>query len=187
MASIGVMGTGAMIFHIVIDLFIKYNSSSWTLCFVLVGILSFLIVVLQYYFTRERVSEEVFSMPESGQDKPSVKKQLKLAASDKYWWIVIIFYFVFQFAGTFKNASMYDFCNVLFGDTVGGAGTMQAILGFVGALPMAVAIVIIWPLANKFNKKVVVLSGLALGVIGGVIAGLFVNNIIAVAIGIALK
>lgn len=187
MASLGVMGVGSMIFPVVIDWIIKYESSAWTLCFVAVGILSFLIVVLQYYFTRERVTEETLLLPDSKENKPSLKMQLKLAGTDKYWWIVMAFYLIFQFAGALKNASMYDFCNILFGDTVGGAGTMQAILGVVGAIPMALAIIVIWPLANKFGKKNIVFAGLVLGVAGGIIAGLFADNIIAVAIGIALK
>ena len=188
MASLGVMGVGSMIFPMVIDWIIKYESSAWTLCFVLVGILSFIIVVFQYYFTRERVTEETLAMPESSAAaRPSVKSQLKLAATDKYWWLIMGFYFIFQTSGALKNASMYDFCNVLFGDTVGGAGTMQAILGVVGAVPMALAILVIWPLANKFSKRIIVFAGLIISIIGGILAGSFTTSIIAVAAGVALK
>jgi GPH family glycoside/pentoside/hexuronide:cation symporter len=56
-----------------------------------------------------------------------------------------------------------------------------------GAIPMAVAAVFVMPLANKFSKRNVVFAGMIVGVIGGVIAGLGGNNIVPVAIGVALK
>ena len=52
---------------------------------------------------------------------------------------------------------------------------------------MAVAAVFVVPLANKFGKRLTCLVGMAIGVAGGVIAGLGGSNIIPVAIGIALK
>lgn len=184
-AGLGVMGVGSMIFPILIDLVIKYDSIAWMISFIAVGIFSFLVVVLQYYYTRERVTEESLNLTDEKEGSPSIKDQLKAVTHDKFWWIVIIFYLIFQFSGALKNASMYDYCNVIFSSLI-GAGTMQSILGIVGALPMAIAIVIIWPLANKFNKKIVVLGGVAIGVVGGIIAGVTVNPI-AVGIGIALK
>ena len=52
---------------------------------------------------------------------------------------------------------------------------------------MAAAAAVVVPLANKFGKRVVTIAGMAVGVIGGVIAGLGNGNIIPVAIGVALK
>jgi GPH family glycoside/pentoside/hexuronide:cation symporter len=155
------------------------------IAFVAVGIFSFLITVLQYYFTRERVTEETFNLPVAN-SKVSVKQQLKAVTSEKYWWIIIVFYLIFQFSGAIKNASMYDYCNIVLHGYI-DAGLMQTILGVVGAIPMAIAILIIYPLANKFNKQIVVGGGLALGVIGGVIAGIWSTNPYVAAVGIALK
>lgn len=184
-AGLGVMGVGSMIFPAAISLILHYNSAAWMVAFVAVGIFSFVITVVQYYFTRERVTEESLSLPLT-QNKVSIGKQLKAVASEKYWWLVMVFYLIFQFSGALKNASMYDFCNVVLHDVV-DAGLMQTILGIIGAVPMALAILVIWPLANKFNKKVVVLGGVALGVVGGIIAGIWSANVVAVSVGIALK
>ena len=52
---------------------------------------------------------------------------------------------------------------------------------------MAIAAAFVVPLANKFSKQKLTLAGLALGAVGGVIAGLGGNNLVVVGIGIALK
>lgn len=184
-AGLGVMGVGSMIFPAAISLVLHYDSAAWMVTFVVVGILSFLLTVLQYYFTRERVTEESLNLPLTDK-KITVRKQMRAVATDKYWWMIVVFYLFFQFSGALKNASMYDYCNIVLAGYI-DAGLMQTILGVVGAIPMAIAIVIIWPLANKFNKQAVVTGGIALGVVGGIIAGVWSTNPVVAAVGIALK
>ena len=70
---------------------------------------------------------------------------------------------------------------------VASAGLTQTILGVLGAVPMAIAVVFVWPLSNKYGKKNVTLVGMIVGVIGGVIAWIGGSNIVPVAIGVALK
>ena len=109
------------------------------------------------------------------------------------WWLVVIFYMCFQWAGAMKNGSMAFFCkwvmdNSFFGIALEDAwGTSQSLLAILGAIPMAVAAALVVPLTNKFGKRKVTLIGMIVGVIGGVIAGLGNGQIVPVAIGVALK
>ena len=68
-----------------------------------------------------------------------------------------------------------------------GSGMTQTLLNILGAIPMALAVVIVWPLSNKFGKQNVTIVGMIVGVIGGVICIIGGDNIIPVAIGVALK
>ena len=52
---------------------------------------------------------------------------------------------------------------------------------------MALAVVVVVPLCNKFSKRVVVFIGMVIGVAGGLIAGLGNGSIVPVAAGVALK
>ena len=52
---------------------------------------------------------------------------------------------------------------------------------------MAVAVLFVAPLCNKFGKQLIVFIGMVIGVIGGVLAGIFYNNFVVVAIGVAVK
>ena len=118
-------------------------------------------------------------------------EQLKAVASEKWWWTVILFYMVFQWSGAMKNGSMAFFCKWVLDNTFFGSadawGASQSLLAVLGAIPMAAAAALVVPLANKFGKRTVTIIGMAVGVIGGVIAGLGQGQIIPVAIGVAVK
>lgn len=149
-----------------------------------VAIFTALTVILQFKFTRERVTEELMESNAKEEKKQSVSmgQQLKAVTSEKWWWVIIVFYLLFQWAGAVKNGSMAYFCS-----DVLGADWYMSILSILGAVPMAIAAAFVVPLANKFSKQKLTLAGLALGVVGGVIAGLGGNNLVLVGIGIALK
>lgn len=192
-AGLGVMGVGSMIFPILVSNVMKEDQNMWFVVMLAVAIFSALTIFLQYKFTRERVTEELMASGNSGTDeakKPSVSlgDQLKAVASEKWWWVAILFYMVFQWSGAIKNGSMTYFCKWVLGAT----GTMdwglcQTILSIMGAIPMAVAAVFVMPLCNKFSKRTVVFAGMVVGVVGGIIAAMGGTNIVIVAIGIALK
>ncbi len=189
-AGLGVMGVGSMVFPMLVSNVMKEDQNMWFLVMLGVAIFSGLTIYLQFKFTRERVTEE--SMGQSGgavQTKTaSMGEQLKAVTSEKWWWIVILFYMAFQWSGAMKNGSMSYFCQWV----IGATGTIdwgfaQTILAVLGAIPMAVAAAFVVPLSNKFGKRNVTIAGMIMGVIGGVIAGMGNGSFIPVAIGVTLK
>ncbi len=191
-AGLGVMGVGSMIFPSLVSMALKEDQNLWFVAMLAVGIFTALTILLQFQFTRERVTEEGGDSSEQ-QAAPPIGQQLKAVTGDKMWWLVIIFYLCFQWSGAMKNGSMTFFCqwvmdNSFFGMALGDAwGVSQSLLAILGAIPMAVAAVFVVPLSNKFGKRMVTFIGMVIGVIGGVIAGLGNGQIIPVAIGVALK
>lgn len=196
-AGLAAMGAGSMLFPILVSFALKENKNLWFVAMLAVGIFTALTVFLQYKFTRERVTEESLSgITEKTGDKKeaektsSLKMQLKAVASEKWWWVVILFYTLFQFSGAIKNGSMSYFCKWVLDNSAMGAdawGTYQSILAIMGAIPMAVAMLFVNPLCQKFGKRTVVSSFLLLGAAGGVLAGIGGSNIIPVSIGVGLK
>ncbi len=190
-AHLGVMGAGGMVFPFLVSLFLggwdTPNAQAWTILFVVIGIVTFLFVVLQYYFTRERVTEESFHLEieEAPKKAISMGKQFKAVGTDIFWWLIIVFYLIFQFSGSLKNLSCNDFCTTQWGDELGNY--YSGIINILGAVPMAVAMAFIWPLSRKYGKRLVVMVGLLVGAVGGLIAGIWADNIIAVCVGVALK
>ncbi len=194
-ASVGVMGAGGMVFPLIVSFFLggwqTPDKTAWTIAFIAIGIFTFILTLLQYYFCRERVTEEATNSGlESTNKKISVKQQLKAVVTEKYWWLVIIFYLLFQVSGAFKNLSITYFCSDHFaGTAIGGADGSGAmtIINVLGAIPMAIAMAFIWILSAKFGKRIVCLVGCLIAVGGGVLAGIFPDNIYGVGIGVALK
>lgn len=192
MATIGVMGAGSMIFPILVSFWLKEDLNLWFLAMLVIAIFSALTILLQFRFTRERVTEEL--MNGSIEETPktaSLKMQLHAVTSEKFWWIIIIFYLLYQWSGAFKNGSMVFFCKWVLDNTFFGSadawGASQSLLGVIGAVPMVIAAIFVVPLANKLGKQKITLIGLILGCVGGIIAGIGNGQIIPVAVGIALK
>lgn len=192
-ASLGVMGAGSMAFPMLVSFALKENQGLWLIAMAAVAIFSALTILLQYRFTRERVTEERLNGQGDTNEKaaPSMGEQLRAVTAERWWWIAILFYLCFQWGGAMKNGSMLYFCkwvldNTFFG-TADAWGASQSLLGIVGAIPMAVAAVFVVPLANKFGKRIITFIGMVIGVAGGVIAGLGGSSIVMVGIGVALK
>lgn len=194
-AGLAAMGAGSMVFPILVSFALKENQGLWFMAMLAVGILTVLTVFLQYKFSRERVTEELLEKKEDTDGEQRTKTvsmgtQFKAVASEKWWWVVMVFYMVFQFSGAIKNGSMSYFCKWVLDNSALGAdawGTYQSILAVMGAVPMAAAMVFVNPLCQKFGKRLTVSVFLMLGVAGGVIAGVGGSHIIPVAVGVALK
>lgn len=194
-AGLASMGVGSMIFPILVSFALKENKGLWFMAMLAVGVISALTIFLQYKFSRERVTEELIAAGDEGAEGEAPKaapigEQFQAVASEKWWWVVIIFYMIFQFAGALKNGSMSYFCKWVLDNSAMGAdawGTYQSILAVMGAIPMAVAMIFVNPLCQKFGKRLTVSVFLVLGVIGGVIAIMGGNHIVPVAAGVALK
>lgn len=187
-AGLAVMGTGSMIFPILVANVLTYepaNQNRWLICMVAVAIFTALTVYLQFRFTRERVTEETMGQTQEEKHKNiSMGEQLKAVTSEKWWWIIIIFYMFFQWSGAVKNGSMVYFCQHVLHDTT-GAG--QSLLAILGAIPMAAAAMLVVPLSKRFGKKLVTFLGMVIGVLGGVLAGIGGDSVVLVGVGVALK
>ncbi len=193
-AGLGVMGTGSMVFPILVSNVLKENQSSWLIAMTAIAIFSALTICLQYRFTRERVTEEKRGIADTTEKEKqertvSLREQLRAVTSEKWWWIIMIFYLLFQWSGAMKNGSMSYFCQWVIGNSgfAGDYGVSQSLLAVAGAIPMAAAAVFVVPLANKFGKRNVTFAGMVIGATGGILAGLGNENLVPVAIGVALK
>lgn len=193
-AGLGVMGFGSMVFPMLVSFALKENQQLWFMAMLAVAIFTALTIFLQYKFTRERVTEENFGQAGDTvvpQQTVSLGKQLKAVTSEKWWWIIMLFYLAFQWSGAMKNGSMAFFCKWVLDNTFFGSadawGASQSLLSLLGAIPMAVAAVFVVPLCNKFGKRPVVCVGMVIGAAGGFIAGFGNGNIVPVAVGVALK
>ncbi len=155
MSLLGAVGAGSMVFPFLLGILIKPEMSLgtqktfWMILFIIVAVITFLGTVLQYYFTRERVTEEGMH---AASEKKSAGKQAKAAVSDGFFWAIIIFYFLYQFSGGIKNTSLNFYAELLETEAL----TKDSITG-------------------------------VLGIVGGVLAGIFYDNMVVAAVGIALK
>jgi len=173
--------SGAVIYDI------QASYHQWQIFTIVLIICAGLGLLLEYYFTRERITEEKFASLASRPNEAftpkktvSSKQQFKACSTDKYWWFILIFFFLYQLGGMLKNNSQIYYCqsNFLGTDghyTIGDGSAYSGTIAIVGAIPTALGMLAVWPLANKFGKAKTIMGGAVLAVLGGVL-GLFANG-----------
>lgn len=167
----------------------------WRIVAIVLCILSLVGILLEYFFTRERITEETMNL-DVKEEKIPIKKQLEACIHEKYWWIIILYFLLFQLGGLVKNSSMSFYARWMFDsvvnvvDTAGveaSAGAVMSTLGLIGGIPTAIGMVIAFPIANKLGKTNAVRLGLIVAVLGGLVSFIDVHNVVIVCAGIVLK
>ena len=149
--------------------------------------------LIEYFFTRERITEETMGKETTAKPSLSTAEQWKICSKDMFWIIMMVFFFLYQFGGMIKNVSINYYCTSMFKDAAGlytneWGGNRQGLLSTIGAVPTAVGMVIALPLSNILgSKSKAILCGAALAVVGGVIGMLAPHNYTVVLISFIIK
>mgnify|MGYP001633041086 FL=1 len=182
--------TGAIIY----DQPASYNA--WKVFVIALIIVNTVGIILEYMFTRERITEETMAKGEAAEAEKKksipVSQQLKACFKDKYWWIMIGLFFFYQLGGMLKNTSQLYFCQAMFPDANGvysttTGGQFQGTLSIIGAIPTALGMVIAWPIANKIGKSKAIVGGCVVAVIGGIIGMIAPANFALVVTSFVIK
>ena len=174
----------------IIDIAKSY--SNWRIISIILALVTAFGVLLEYFFTRERITEEAADL-NIKTEKISSKQHMAACTKEKYWWMVIIFILVFQMGQLVKNTSMSYYVRWMFSSVLdasnpeAASGALMSTLGLIGGLPSAVGMVIAWPLASKLGKKRAIIIGMVFSLLGGFVAFLNVHNFTFVCTGVILK
>ncbi len=172
----------ALIFPMVVMPMIGVNKAAWITVMCVISILAMPLTVLEYYFTKERITEEKADIKE---ENIPIKKQFMSVIKDKYW-VVLILYLVFYHLGSnVKNLSLIYYCNYVLGTY--NDGITQTLVSVIGGIPMGIGMFAVWPLAKKFGKRNLTLWGFILYAIGGAICLIKPDNMVVVLIGQFIK
>lgn len=172
----------ALIFPSLIMPAIGANKHAWLMLMSILSIIVLPLTLLEYFYTKERVTEE------AGNDKTETKpirEQLKAVLHDKYWVIIMLYYIVYTVGICFKNSSLIYYCNYVLGTY--NDGITQTMISVIGGIPMGIGIFAVGPLAKKFGKRNLTLAGFVLYAVGGVICVLSPRNMVVVLIGQFIK
>ncbi len=174
----------ALIFPMLIMPAIGADKSKWILLMSMLSILALPLTLLEYYFTKERITEEVEKSGRT-QEKISFREQMKLLFSDKYMLLIYGYFLVTTIGATIKNLGLVYYCNYVLGTY--NDGVTQMLVSVIGGIPMGIGIFAVWPLAKKFGKRKVTMAGCALISTGSLICWLFPANMVIVLIGQFIK
>ena len=160
----------AMIFPMVVIPSLGVDQTKWLKMICVFSAAAFPCVILEYFFTKERITEESRNLG-GGEDGVSVSGQLRACLTDRYWVIIILTQIIIQIVTDIQTTSLIYYCNWVLGTY--NDGTTQTIVSAVGNAPLGFGILLMWPLVKRFGKRRVMLSGLVVTVLG---TGLFMLN-----------
>lgn len=173
----------ALVFPMVVMPMIGVDKSKWITLMCILSIVALPLTLLEYFFTKERITEEVAEAEK--QSKLSFGAQMKLLFSDRYMLIIYGYFLVTTIGTVIKNLGLVYYCNYVLGTY--NDGITQMLVSVIGGIPMGIGIFAVWPLAKKFGKRNVTMVGCALIAIGSAICWLFPTNLVIVLIGQFIK
>ena len=151
-------------------------NGKWTILMIIMIVCLVIGCLLEYYFTRERITEEnvnslrmekVDGEKASGEAKKGVSmgEQIKICMKDRYWWIIMVFFFLYQFGGQMKNNDLS-----FYSQAFTGATSLSSLINTLGAIPTALGMLLVWPLATKFTKSKTIIGGSLLAFLASLIS-----------------
>jgi len=172
----------ALIFPMLILPSLGVDPKKWISVMAIISILAFPLTLIEYYFTKERITEE---FAEANQNEVNIKSQLKAVFTDRYWVVIILYYFIYTIGVNLKNISLVYYCNYVLGSY--NDGITQTMISVIGGIPMGIGIFVVWPLAKKFGKRNITMIGFVLYAIGGIICLINPRSMVVVLIGQFVK
>lgn len=157
---------------------------AWITVMGTLSILAIPATLMEYYFTRERVTST-----DAGKETVSFGKQISACFRDPYWLMVIGFTLILHLGTNLSSQSMLYYCNWVLGNSIDAGAVKQILVNMIGQAPMGFGVVILWPLVRKFGKRKVTVIGFSIAALGSlavllakdsmstVLAGLFIKSI----------
>ena len=173
----------ALVFPMLIMPQLGVDKSKWIVTMSILSCLALPLTLMEYYFTKERVTLEDIDKPQ--EEKIPYRNLLKAIFTDKYMVLILLYFLIYTVGAQFKNLGLVYFCNYVLGTY--NDGKTQTMLSVIGGIPMGLGIFFVWPLAKKFGKRNLTLAGFVLYAIGSAICWICPTNMVVVLIGQFIK
>ena len=119
-------------------------NSKWVILMIIMVVCLVIGCLLEYFFTRERITEEIVEKNQNAGNEEV--KSISMGEQMKN-----------------NDMSFYSIAMT-------GQSTLSSIINTVGAIPTALGMIIVWPLANRFTKSKTIVMGCMLAFLGGSLA-----------------
>lgn len=174
-----------MVFNMVLlPMWLEKDINGYPVLMVTMSLVAIPLLLMEYFYTRERISEDV-SIEVSGLLKKNeipLKDQLKALFTNKYYVILIIIFTISGIVDNFKGGNVQYFYIKYLLDGVNNPLMFTIYMVITGA-PLGIGAFCIYPLVKKMGIKNLTVLGYSLVLVGSIMGWLFPNNIVIAFIG----
>lgn len=156
--------------------------SSWLTVMGLLSVFAIPATLMEYYFTRERVTTA-----DSSGYSVSFADQVSACFRDKYWCMVMGFTIVLHLGANLSTQSMLYYCNWVLGNSIASGAGKQILVNMIGQAPMGFGVFILWPLVRKLGKRTVTMIGFTIAALGSLVVLMAKDNMGLVLAGLFIK
>lgn len=166
---------------------IGVNRVNWITLMTGVALVSFPFIVLEYFYTRERITEDADRKTggETETKTISLKQQLICCLKSRKWVILMAYLIILQLANALFSASTFYYCNWVLGSY--NDGITQALFYAVGQAPLGIGIVLCNPICKKLGRTNAMAGGFLVAMAGTAICLLNPENLAVVLTGQFIK
>lgn len=174
---------GMVLNMVVLPMWLEKNINGYPILMVSLSILAIPLLLLEYFYTRERITEDVVMEHESlDEQKIPLKEQMRALLTNKNFVILIIIATVSGIVDNFKGGNV-QFFYIKF--LLGGVENplMYTIYQVVTGAPLGIGAFVIYPLAKKVGIKNLTIGGYTMVLVGSIVGWMFPDQLVPALIG----
>lgn len=183
MANTPAMAAGtfvAILFPCLLVPFMGVVESRWVMVAVIITAVSFPLMLMEFFFTRERVGAQT---AQTG--KVSLPEQLRCCIKSKSWIVLMIYLVIINLVNALFGAGTFYYCNWVLGSY--NDGYTQALFYALGQAPLGVGILLCNLICKRFGKRNAILGGMVVSTLGVLLCLLNPKSLILVLIGQVIR
>lgn len=175
---------GMMVSMVVLPMWLEHDINGYPLLMAILSIIAIPLLLLEYFYTRERITEDVAHEHELEETSSiPLRQQMKALFTNKYFVILTVLATLISVADNFKGGNVqYFYIKFLLGGM--DNPMMFTIYQVVTGIPLGIGAFAIYPLAKKIGIKNITVAGYGCVLIGSILGWAFASNVpIALAAG----
>ena len=170
---------GMVINMVALPMWLEKDINGYPILMVTLSIIAIPLLLLEYFYTRERITEDIaLEVGLDKENKTPLKEQMKALITNKYFVIIMILMTVGGIVDNFKGGNVQYFYIKFM---LGGAENpfMYTLYQMVTGVPLGIGAIIIYPIAKKFGIKNVTFFGYSMVLVGSILGWLMPSNLTA--------
>ncbi len=168
---------GLILTSIIYYRFLIHNRELWWKLILGTAIFAIIFVLVEYFWTRERVTEDEIARHTARHEKISypIKDQVKALLTDKYYLLMLGCTFSVGLIEATKGGNVIvNYCRWVLGATA--ENNFQMIYTIASGVPLGIGMLSVYPLSKKIGVRKFTIIGFSIALVSGIFGWIFANN-----------